>query len=93
MRTDDSVSCELLDAMTDALVAAPDAVARSAVIATLVEEIYATVEWVDPGDREELASLHGLIDAAHEHQKRVHEGTGAAPGRDSSAGPRLRVVR
>ena len=68
---------ELLDALIEAVVFAPDPRARSAVVCSLLQEIGTTVEWRqeddvdDPWDQAELSSIRLLVKAAHDHHLRM----------------------
>lgn len=73
-----TISGELLDALIEAVVFPPNPQARSGLICSLVQEICATVEWRHEGDapldrasHEELAGIRRLVDAAHEHHRRM----------------------
>jgi hypothetical protein len=74
----DVVPAEVLDALVEAVVFAPDPRARSAVIRSLVHEMCGAVRWLHSGDSTfndaadvELASLSQLAAAAHDHHRRM----------------------
>ena len=92
IRFSDSNTCvsgDLIDSLTEAVVRPPDAVARSARVCNLVNEMCAAVEWLHGTTLSdaagiELSSLRQLVVAAHHHQRRMR--TSFAPMRQQSGG-------
>ncbi|HEU4544869.1 MAG TPA: ANTAR domain-containing protein, partial [Microlunatus sp.] len=67
------VASELLDALSEAMVMGPgDAAGRAEVMCAVVEEMRASLEWLNDADtREELRSLQPAVAATHEHLRRM----------------------
>jgi hypothetical protein len=72
-----AISGELLDALIEAVVFPPHPRARSGLICSVMQEICAAVAWRQEGDaldqaaHEELAGIQRLVDAAHDHHRRM----------------------
>jgi hypothetical protein len=67
------ITSELSDALGEAIVMGPgDAAGRAEVVCAVVDELRASLEWLNDGDtREELRSLQPAVAATHEHLRRM----------------------
>jgi len=72
------------DGLVEAVLGAPDPRTRTAIIAAVVQDLYAAVEWVHgeapPTDGSAAAELNGvrhLSSAAHSHHLRISSGVPA----------------
>jgi hypothetical protein len=81
------LSGELIDSLIEAVVLPADALARSAVICDLLNELCDAVDWLhgsatlpDDSMDEERASLRQLVVAAQDHQLRMRALRIGAPG-------------
>lgn len=77
---------ELLDAIIEVIVQARGPAARAAVISELVQEMWATVEWLhdtdaerDDSEPDELVSIMRLPVAARDHQRQMSAARRLAP--------------
>ena len=82
------LTCDLIDALMEAVVLPLDAPARSVAIRSLMEEITTALEWLaghdTPGDDAtpaELVSLRELTAAAQDHERRMMALAGPAATR------------
>jgi hypothetical protein len=64
---------ELIDALAELIARSPDPCGRAAVVASVLQEIYSTVEWLDDlvVSPTELLSLSQVLSEARAHQHRV----------------------
>ena len=75
---------ELIDSLIEAVVLAPDALARAVRVCNLVDELCAAVEWLHGNETTlsdaagiELCCLRQLVVAAQDHQLRMRTSFGA----------------
>lgn len=69
----DSLPGELIDQLTEVVIAPPDAHARSVAVASMIAEIFESIRWLqgsDP-DHEELGSLYRVLAEAYAHRSRM----------------------
>lgn len=90
---------ELLDAVTEMMVHARSPAARAAVMAELIHEMGATVEWLygsgtglDDSQADELTSFRRLSRAAQDHQRQMSPSRQTATSPTASAKLRLRAA-
>ncbi len=69
------IPAEIVDAITGSIVLRTSAAARADVICSLVEEMYASVEWMhqSQGPGHELHGLRDALLAVREHRRRLTE--------------------
>ena len=71
--TFDRLTGDLIDGIAEAVASPPDPSARADAIASLVREVYETMEWLHGAgvQNEELSSLSRLVNEAQAHQQRM----------------------